>query len=91
MKQLAIIKNNFLKIEDTYSPNATKSSEAVRFHPIDDDIRDPFFRDVDRIITGISIMKKNENSMNGRENPLIGIMYTAMCQKKGFPFIFCWC
>lgn len=42
MKQLAIIKNNFLKIEDTYSPNATKSSEAVRFHPIDDDIRAPF-------------------------------------------------
>lgn len=54
MKQLAIIKNNFLKIEDTYSPNATKSSEVVRFHPIDDDIRAPFFRDVDRIIHALS-------------------------------------
>ena len=54
MKQLAIIKNNFLKIEDTYSPNATKSSEAVRFHPIDDDIRAPLFRDVDRIIHALS-------------------------------------
>ena len=54
MKQLAIIKSNFLKIEDTYSPNATKSSEAVRFHPIDDDIRAPFFRDVDRIIHALS-------------------------------------
>lgn len=54
MKQLAIIKNNFLKIEDTYSPNAAKSSEAVRFHPIDDDIRAPFFRDVDRIIHALS-------------------------------------
>lgn len=54
MKQLTIIKNNFLKIEDTYSPNATKSSEAVRFHPIDDDIRAPFFRDVDRIIHALS-------------------------------------
>lgn len=54
MKQLAIIKNNFLKIEDTYSPNATKSSEAVRFHPIDDDLRAPFFRDVDRIIHALS-------------------------------------
>lgn len=54
MKQLAIIKNNFLKTEDTYSPNATKSSEAVRFHPIDDDIRAPFFRDVDRIIHALS-------------------------------------
>ena len=54
MKQLAIIKNNFLKIEDTYSPNATKSSETVRFHPIDDDIRAPFFRDVDRIIHALS-------------------------------------
>lgn len=54
MNQLMVIKKNFLKIEDTYSRYATKSSEAVRFHPIDDDIRAPFFRDVDRIIHALS-------------------------------------
>ena len=54
MNQLMVIKKNFLKIEDTYSKYATKSSEAVRFHSIDDDIRAPFFRDVDRIIHALS-------------------------------------
>lgn len=54
MEQLEIIKQNFLKIEDTYSIYATKSSEVVRFYPIDDDIRAPFFRDVDRIIHALS-------------------------------------
>lgn len=48
------IKNNFLKIENTYSSFATKSSEALRFAVIDDDIRAPFFRDVDRIIHALS-------------------------------------
>lgn len=54
MDQLMVIKKNFLKIEDTYSKFATKSSEAVRFHSLDDDIRAPFFRDVDRIIHALS-------------------------------------
>lgn len=54
MDSLEKMKKNFLKIEDTYSPYATKSSEAARFHPIDDDIRAPFFRDVDRIIHALS-------------------------------------
>ena len=54
MNQLSVMKHNFLKIEDTYSKYATKSSEAVRFHSIDDDIRAPFFRDVDRIIHALS-------------------------------------
>ena len=54
MDFLNIAKNNFLKIEDTYSTYATKSSEAVRFYPFEDDIRAPFFRDVDRIIHALS-------------------------------------
>lgn len=54
MNDKEIIKKNFLKIEDTYSPYATKSQEVVRFYPIDDDIRAPFFRDVDRIIHALS-------------------------------------
>ena len=48
------MKENFLKIEETYSKYATRSSEAVRFQSIDDDIRAPFFRDVDRIIHALS-------------------------------------
>lgn len=54
MESLSVVKRNFLKIENTYSSFATKSSEVVRFHSIDDDIRAPFFRDVDRIIHALS-------------------------------------
>ena len=54
MDQFDVIKENFLAVEKTYSPYATKSSEMVRFFPIEDDIRAPFFRDVDRIIHALS-------------------------------------
>ena len=54
MDQFDVIKENFLAIEKTYSPYATKSSEMVRFFPIEDDIRAPFFRDIDRIIHALS-------------------------------------
>lgn len=55
MNNLVAIKNNFLAQEQTYSKYATKSSEAIRFTEIhDDDIRTPFFRDVDRIIHAYS-------------------------------------
>ncbi len=55
MKNLESIKNNFLAQEQTYSKYATKSSEAIRFTEINDnDIRTPFFRDVDRIIHAYS-------------------------------------
>lgn len=55
MKNIEAIKNNFLAQEQTYSKYATKSSEAIRFTEINDnDIRTPFFRDVDRIIHAYS-------------------------------------
>lgn len=55
MKNPEAIKNNFLAQEQTYSKYATKSSEAIRFTEINDnDIRTPFFRDVDRIIHAYS-------------------------------------
>lgn len=55
MKNLEAIKNNVLAQEQTYSKYATKSSEAIRFTEINDnDIRTPFFRDVDRIIHAYS-------------------------------------
>ena len=54
MDKLTLIKKNFLKLEKTYSSYATKSSEAIRFQKIKEDIRAPFFRDVDRIIHALS-------------------------------------
>lgn len=55
MKNLEAIKNNFLAQEQTYSKYATKSNAAIRFTEItDNDIRTPFFRDIDRIIHAYS-------------------------------------
>ena len=54
MDKLTMIQNNFLAIEKTYSSYATKSNKAIRFQKIEDDIRAPFFRDVDRIIHALS-------------------------------------
>lgn len=54
MRQLEIIKENFLRIENTYSSYATRSNQSIRFEAIDDDIRAPFFRDIDRIIHALS-------------------------------------
>ncbi len=55
MKNLEVVKNNFLAQENIYSKYATKSKDAIRFEKIlDDDIRTPFFRDIDRIIHALS-------------------------------------
>ena len=50
MDKLKLAKKNFYKIDDTFSNYATKSNEAIRLKDEEDDIRTPFFRDVDRII-----------------------------------------
>lgn len=63
MKNLEAIKNNFLAQEQTYSKYATKSSEAIRFTEINDnDIRTPFFRDVDRIIHAYSYTRYTDKT-----------------------------
>lgn len=55
MKNLEVIKKNFLKQEEIYTKYATKSKDAIRFEEIlDNDIRTPFFRDIDRIIHALS-------------------------------------
>lgn len=54
MKYFEQAKNNFWKEEETFSKYATKSSGAIRVKEIKDDIRTPFFRDVDRIIHALS-------------------------------------
>lgn len=54
MKYFEVAKKNFLAIEGQFSEYATRSEEAIRLRDVDDDIRTPFFRDVDRIIYAFS-------------------------------------
>lgn len=53
-KIMSEAKYNFLKIEETYSKYATKSTSAIRIDEIEEDIRSPFFRDADRILHSLS-------------------------------------
>ena len=48
------IKNNFLISEENLQSFATKSSEAIRLNEEKDDYRQPFFKDIDRIIYSLS-------------------------------------
>ena len=54
MKYFQEAKANFLSFEKNLSPYATRSGDAIRLAPDDEDIRPPFFRDVDRIIHAMS-------------------------------------
>lgn len=47
-------KENFLSKEKNLSKFATKSSDAIRFKEEHEDIRPPFFHDIDRIIHSLS-------------------------------------
>ena len=49
-----LIKENFLNKEKNLSKYATKSSDAIRFKEENEDIRPPFFHDIDRIIHSLS-------------------------------------
>ena len=56
-------KDKFLEIENYFLEYATKSSEAVRFKELsNDDIRTPFFRDVDRIIFALSYNRYSDKT-----------------------------
>ena len=54
MKHFKEAKANFMKMEEIFSSYATKSEKAIRIREVDEDIRTPFFRDVDRIIHALS-------------------------------------
>ena len=47
-------KENFIRKEKNLSKYATKSSDAIRFKEDKEDIRPPFFHDIDRIIHSLS-------------------------------------
>lgn len=49
-----LIKENFLNKEKNLCKYATKSSDAIRFREEKEDIRPPFFHDIDRIIHSLS-------------------------------------
>lgn len=50
MEVLETVKENLLKREENLSKYATKSSEAIRLYPKNEDIRPAFFHDTDTII-----------------------------------------
>ena len=54
MKVLQEAKKNFLLKEEHLSKYACLSSDAIRLREEDDDIRPPYFRDIDRIIHSLS-------------------------------------
>ena len=54
MKYFNKAKENFYKQEEYYSKYATKAVDAIRLKDMEEDIRTPFFRDVDRIIYSLS-------------------------------------
>ena len=54
MNYIKEARNNFYKIDNIFSEYATRSGEAIRFEKSKDDMRTPFFRDVDRMIHAYS-------------------------------------
>lgn len=48
------IKENMLKHENNLSPYASRSTDAIRLYPMDEDIRPAYFRDIDRVIYSLS-------------------------------------
>ena len=54
MDFLEIAKENFLSKEENLSEYATKSKDAIRIKPLEEDLRPNFFRDIDRIIHSLS-------------------------------------
>ena len=55
MNNIDVLKNNFLNKEKYLSKYATLSSSAIRYSDIiSDDIRPPYFHDIDRIIYSLS-------------------------------------
>lgn len=57
MLDLDAVKKKMTKREEDFSCFATKSKDAIRMKEEIDDIRTPFFRDVDRIIYSLSYMR----------------------------------
>jgi len=55
-------KKNFLKKEESLSSYATKSSDAIRLFPQEEDLRPAFFHDIDRIIHSLSYTRYSDKT-----------------------------
>ena len=55
-------KKNFLLIDNNLCEYATKSLEAYRLNKQENDLRTPFFRDVDRIIHALSYTRYSDKT-----------------------------
>lgn len=62
MNYLEQAKQNFLLKETNLSEYATKSSDAIRLLPLEEDIRPNFFRDIDRIIHSLSYTRYTDKT-----------------------------
>ena len=62
MNYLEQAKQNFLLKEANLSEYATKSSDAIRLLPLEEDIRPNFFRDIDRIIHSLSYTRYTDKT-----------------------------
>ena len=62
MKYFKEAQQNFLEMDAYLSEYATKSTEAIRLEEISEDIRTPFFRDVDRIIHAMSYTRYSDKT-----------------------------
>lgn len=63
MKYFEEVKKKFLEVENHFTEYATKSEEAIRFRALaNEDIRTPFFRDVDRIIFALSYNRYSDKT-----------------------------
>lgn len=62
MKYFNNAKENFLNIDNYLSKYATKSMEAIKLEEDTQDIRTPFFRDVDRIIHAMSYTRYSDKT-----------------------------
>ena len=54
MNTIEIIKQDLLNKENSLSKYATKSSEGVRLHPQEEDVRPAYFHDTDSILHSAS-------------------------------------
>jgi len=79
------IKENFYKRETILSKYATKSSEAIRLYPEENDFRTPFFRDIDRIINYSSYTRYSNKtqvfSFLGNDNIQTRIIHVNLVSK----------
>lgn len=62
MSYLEQAKANFIRKEENLSEYATKSIEAIRFYPIEEDLRPNYFRDIDRIIHSLSYNRYSDKT-----------------------------